>query len=149
MTYQCPFSQALQPTLARLRVKFPEQLRFAIKHLPMPYHRDAKLGARAAEAARAQGKFWAFHDALFANPGRLNDKGVLMVAQDLMLNMKKFEEDLASPQTAAAVEADLAEAAELGVTGSPTTAINGRLVTGAQPLQTFEQTIAAELEALK
>lgn len=145
--YQCPFTQRLLPTLARLREEYPEQLRFAVKNLPQPFHANANVAARAVSAARVQGKLWEFHDALFA--ASVSPAGVVELAQSLQLDVKKFETDLGSPEVRRAVEDDLAEAAKLGVVSTPTTTINGLLIVGPQPLETFREAVEAELERLK
>jgi protein-disulfide isomerase len=100
-------------------------------------------------AADQQGKFWEFHDKLFANQPKIQRDFLLQYARELGLDMKRFEQDLYSPRSKAAVDADMAEAKALGVTGTPAFFINGRYLSGAKPFEEFAQSINAELMRLK
>ena len=84
--------------------------------------------AIAALAAEKQGKFWEFHDLLFQNYNRLNEQKVKEIAQQLKLNMEKFEKDRKDPRIRAMINRDLAEGNRAGVRGTPTVFINGRLL---------------------
>ena len=99
-------------------------------------------------AADQQGKFWQFHDKVFAAQPKIQKEFLLQYARELGLDMKRFEEDLYSPRSKAPVDADMAEAKALGVTGTPAFFINGRFLSGAKPFDEFAQTINAELTRL-
>ena len=86
-------------------------------------------------AAQQQGKFWEFHDKVFANQKKIKSDDLMKYAREIGLDMKRFEEDLVSPKTRAIVDADVAEAKSLGVTGTPGFFINGRYLSGAQPFE--------------
>ncbi len=77
-------------------------------------------------AAGEQGKFWEFHDRLFAEP-KLTKEAIDKIAVDLQLDIPRFEQDMNSPKIAALIEKDLQDAQKAGVTGTPTPFINGRL----------------------
>jgi len=100
-------------------------------------------------AADQQGKFWPFHDKLFAGQPKIQKEFLLQYARELGLDMKRFEEDLYSPRSKAPIDADMAEAKALGVTGTPAFFINGRFLSGAKPFEEFAQSINAELIRLK
>jgi protein-disulfide isomerase len=100
-------------------------------------------------AANQQGKFWEFHDKLFAGQPKIQRDFLLQYARDLGLDMKRFEQDIYSPRSKAAIDADMAEAKALGVTGTPAFFINGRYLSGAKPFEDFAQSINAELTRLK
>jgi protein-disulfide isomerase len=108
-------------------------------------HKDASLAHFASVAAQQQGKFWEFHDKLFANQSKIKSDDLTKYAREIGLDMKRFEEDLVSPKTKAVVDADVAEAKSLGVTGTPGFFVNGRYLSGAKPFDEFAQVINAEL----
>ena len=84
--------------------------------------------AIAALAAEKQGKFWEFHDLLFKDYNRLNEETINEIAQQLKLNMEKFDKDRKDPQITAMINRDLAEGNQAGVRGTPTVFVNGRLL---------------------
>jgi protein-disulfide isomerase len=107
------------------------------------------MGAHlAAAAAGRQGKFWEFHDKLFANQQELNPDAYKRYAQELGLDVARFEKDLADPELRKKVDADRAEALLLGVTGTPAFFVNGRFLSGAQPFEQFVKKINGELSRL-
>jgi predicted DsbA family dithiol-disulfide isomerase len=99
-------------------------------------------------AAQEQGKFWEFHDKVFANQTNLKKDVFVKYARELGLDVKKFEEDLYSPRPKATVDADIAEAKALGVTGTPAFFVNGRYLSGAKPFEEFAEGINSELTRL-
>ena len=147
--YQCPFCTRAEGTLKDLEKKYPSKLRFVFKHMPMPFHAQAKGAAAASMAANEQGKFWAMHDKLFSNQNNLDRSTFESYAKELNLDTTKFKAALDSNKYAAYVEADIAEGTRLGVNGTPTFFINGRELVGAQPIESFQQVIDAELAKKK
>jgi protein-disulfide isomerase len=122
----------------------------AWKHLPLSsIHQYAMGAAVAAEAAHNQGKFWEYHDKLFANQSKLSHDDLKQYAKDLGLDVAKFEADLANPATKQRVNADVSEANSLGVTGTPAFFVNGHFLSGAQPFDGFARLINTELQRLK
>ena len=117
------------------------------KNLPLSFHQYAAPAAAAAMAANEQGKFWEYHDKLFANQKALSNPDLIKYARELKLDMKRFEDALNSGKFKAAVDADAAEAGSLGVTGTPAFFINGKFLSGAQPFDAFAKVINAELQA--
>ncbi len=102
--------------------------------------------AQASECAADQGRFWDFHDLLFArqngeNQGAFNQDKLLDMAKELKLDMAKFEPCLTNNETLARVQSDTQEGSAAGVTGTPTFFINGQRLVGAQPLEAFQQVI--------
>jgi protein-disulfide isomerase len=120
-------------------------VRIVWKHYPLEMHKDAPLAHFASVAAQQQGKFWEFHDKLFANQTKIKKDDLMKYARQIGLDMKRFEEDLVSPKTKAVVDADVAEAKSLGVTGTPGFFVNGRFLSGAKPFDEFAEVIDAEL----
>ena len=108
-------------------------------------HPQARKAHEAARCANEQAKFWAYHDKLYENAPRAAPEHLRAYARDVGLNLPAFEQCLASGKYRAAVQKDVEEGQRLGVTGTPSFFINGRQVTGAQPLETFAGAIDEEL----
>jgi protein-disulfide isomerase len=144
--FQCPFCVGASTTLKQLESRYEGKIRFAWKHLPLTsihvYAMDASI---AAEAAKRQGKFWEYHDKLFANQQNLGSDMLTRYAQDVGLDVDRFERDRSDPELKKRIEADMKEAAALAVSSTPTFFINGRPVVGAMPFETFASIIEEEL----
>lgn len=138
LDYQCPFSRKLLPTLYELAAIHPEDLRVVFRHYPLAMHPDARFAAIAATAAQQQGRFWAMHDALFENSRQLDRDSVITQAGRLGLDLELFRRSLDDPELAARIDADLDRAQDLGINATPSLVINGRLVTGARPLEELQ-----------
>ena len=108
--------------------KNPDKVKLVFKNFPLRNHKFAMEAATAALAAEKQGKFWEFHDLLFKDYNRLNEQKVKEIAQQLKLDMEKFETDRKDPGIRRLINRDLAEGNRAGVRGTPTTFINGRLL---------------------
>jgi protein-disulfide isomerase len=111
---------------------------------------ESGAAAEAAYCAGAQNQFWEYHDLLFANwtgenVGDFRDENLLQFAVALNLNQGAFEKCLKSGKYADRVQQDAADALADGVTGTPSFLINGKLIEGAQPYNTFENEIEAAL----
>jgi len=145
--FQCPFCKRVVPTVAQLAKDYQGKVKIAFKHNPLPFHSYALDASKAAIAAGKQGKFWEMHDKLFdAQGGNLTRSDFERFAQELQLNLTKFKADLDSSEVAATIKADQDEAARLGARGTPTFFINGRRLTGAQPIEQFKTIIDEELK---
>ena len=143
--FQCPFCARFAPTLKQIEDTYQGSVRVVFKHLPLSIHKDAVGAALAAEAARKQGKFWEYHDKLFADQKRLGPDDLKQHAKDLQLDLKRFEADMRDPQDEKRIKDDVAEAGTLGIAGTPGTFINGRFLAGAQPFTSFAKIIDEEL----
>jgi protein-disulfide isomerase len=145
--YECPFCSKAEQTMAELDADYPGKLRFVFKNNPLPFHKNAKLAAKAALAAAEQGKFWEYHDALFANIKTMDPASLDQRAQDLGLDIAKFRRAMESQALDAAVTADVAEAQRLDIKGTPTFFVNGRRVIGAQPIQVLRAAVDKALDS--
>ncbi len=116
------------------------------KHLPLSFHKDAPAAHAAAEAALMQGKFWEMHDTIFKNQRDLKPATFERYAKDLGLDVDQYKKDLESKALRDRIDGDLAQARQLGVSGTPAFFINGRYLSGAQPITSFKRLID---EALK
>jgi protein-disulfide isomerase len=143
--FQCPFCAKVLPTVRRIQDTYGQTVRVVWKHMPLPNHRDAVAAAVAAEAAGKQGKFWEFHDLLFANQVRLQPDALTRYARELGLDVPRFEADRGAADVRKRVDADAAEALAMGIDGTPAFFINGRFISGAQPFEVFSTLIDEEL----
>jgi protein-disulfide isomerase len=126
--------------------KNPQTVKLVFKNMPLNFHKMAKPAASAAFAARAQGKFWEFHDRLFAEK-KLSQKGINKIALDLKLDMPRFQKDMLSPKIQKLITKDIRDAKKAGVTGTPTAFINGR-IPKQRSLGGFQAIIDDELRKL-
>lgn len=124
-------------------------MRVVWKHYPLDFHQKAPLAHLASAAANEQGKFWQFHDRVFGAQAQLDKDTYVKYAKELGLDVKKFEDSLNTARGKAAIDADIAEAKALGVTGTPAFFVNGRFLSGAKPFAEFQTVINAELTRLK
>jgi protein-disulfide isomerase len=130
--FQCPFCLGAQSVLRRVRERLDDRLVFAFRHLPIPErHPLAPLAAEASEAAAAQGRFWEYHDALFAAQPKLSRETMLAVATDLGLDAERMAAEIDSNAHRGRIERDLDSAAASGATGTPTFFTNGVRLFGA------------------
>ncbi|MFD2081628.1 DsbA family protein [Actinopolymorpha cephalotaxi] len=146
--FQCPFcgkfARDTEPELIR---KYVDNGTLRIEWRDFPYLGPESLtAAKAARAAAMQGKFWPFHNALYAdqpppNSGKLTEDHLAGIAKRLKLDMPQFRRDLKSQQVADAVARDFSDGQAHGISGTPAFVINGRFVIGAQPLETFTKVI--------
>ncbi len=121
-------------------------MRIVWKHHPLEaIHKDAKLAHVASQAAHEQGRFWEYHDKVFANAKDLKRDSLLRYARELNLDMKAFESALDSPRNVSVVEADTAEAVAMGATGTPAFFLNGKYLFGAKPFEEFSKALNDEL----
>jgi len=139
--FECPFCSRGSNIMKQLKKKYGNKIRVVFKHLPLSFHRNAHLAAQASMAAHAQGKFWAFHDKLFANYRNLSKANFIKWAKEVGLNVGKFKQALDNGTYKAQVDKDLALAGKLGVNGTPTFFVNNQKVVGAQPIHAFSRVI--------
>jgi protein-disulfide isomerase len=147
--FQCPFCLAASPTVKRVLDTYGNRIRFVYRNFPLQNHPDARPAAEAAQCANEQGQFWAYHDRLFAVPGKLSDADLKQTAVDLGLDPARFNTCVDQHQYKSVVEADAQAGADAGVSGTPAFFINGRLLSGAQPYDAFKRVIDEELELKK
>jgi protein-disulfide isomerase len=145
--FQCPYCLRASPTLVQLQKVYGDRVRVVWKDFPLTQiHPEAFKAAEAAHCAGDQGKFWEYHDRLFANPQALRPPDLQRYAADTGLDVKRFAECLASSTHAERVRDGLELGNRLGVNSTPTLFINGRMLAGAYPLETLREVVEEELE---
>jgi protein-disulfide isomerase len=144
--FHCPFCKQVQPTFNELLSRYNGKVRLVHKDLPLEsIHPQARQAAEAARCAYEQGKFWEYHDKLYANSPKASADDLKSYAKEVDLNVDSFDRCLTSGKYKAVVQQDLKEGAQLGLTGTPTIFINGREISGNQPLEAFQAIIDEEL----
>ena len=144
--FQCPFCKQVQPTFNELLSRYDGKVRLVHKDLPLEsLHPQARAAAEAARCAYEQGKFWEYHDRLYANSPKASADDLKNYAKEVGVNVDSFDRCLTSGKYRAVVQQNLNEGAKLGLTGTPTFFINGREISGNQPVEAFEAIIDEEL----
>ncbi len=142
--FECPYCRKLEPLITEVHKRNPETVKIVFKNMPLQFHKFADPAARAALAAGEQGKFWAFHDELFAG-AQLNLQVINEIAAKLGLDIEKWKKDMVSQEIHQRIYTDIQDAQQAGVTGTPTVFINGRLLKDRN-LQGFQNLIDKELK---
>jgi protein-disulfide isomerase/uncharacterized membrane protein len=145
--FECPHCRDLQPTLARLLAQHAGEVRLCFLDLPLSAHSRARAASTAARSAGEQGRYWDYFDSLMSQPGDLGDADLERRASALGLDAAAFRASFASGRHTKAIEADLREARDLGVSATPTLFINGRPWVGALSYEELEAAVERELVA--
>jgi protein-disulfide isomerase len=132
--YECPYCARTDLLLADL------PLTLVFRHFPVPSkHPRARALAHAAEAAALQGHFWEMHDSLFRDQGHLDDPHLWRRAEELGLDLERFERDRRSSEVDERVTRDFRSGVRAGVMTTPTLFVDGELVSGAPPPELLER----------
>ncbi len=144
--FQCPFCKKVTPAVEQLMKAYQGKIRRVWRQYPLPFHAGSAHTAEASECANDQGKFWSYHDKLFETQGGPRDDAALIhLAKDAGLNKKKFEKCLSKGKYKDLVQKEIAKGNQAGVNGTPAFFINGRLLSGAQPYESFQAAVEAAL----
>jgi len=143
--FECSFCTRHYDTVKQIMDDFGDDVAFVYRHFPLSFHPEAVPAAVASECAAEQGKFWEYHDELFANSSSLGDDLYEEIASDLGLNVNDFLDCYSSGKYDDEIAAEMNAGAAAGVTGTPATFVNGQKVSGAVPFATFQGIIEAEL----
>ncbi|MDY0000858.1 MAG: thioredoxin domain-containing protein [Polyangia bacterium] len=148
--FECPFCGRAAKTMHELVEAFPKAVRVVFMHNPLSFHKKAQLAAEASQAVFAQKGnegFWKYHDKLFENRESLDRANLETFAQELGVDMAKFKEALDKGTYTKLVKDQQDFVTKLGAKGAPAFFINGRFVSGAQPLDVFKAKVNEALEA--
>lgn len=144
--YQCPYCIRAEPILAEVLAKYPQDVRVVHRHFPLDQiHPFARPAAEAAMCADEQGKFWAFHDAIFALGGQIDEKSFAAIGAKLGLDGQALETCMAERRFKDFVEADVQAGEVAGVTGTPAFFVNGIPLKGSRDLDDLSRVIDGEL----
>jgi protein-disulfide isomerase len=124
--YQCPYCGRAYPIVKEVQERLGERLRFVFRNFPLAtIHLHAENAAEASEAANAQDRFWEMHDHLFEHQRRLRDEDLRGYAEELGLDVRRFDRELAEHVYADRVHEDFMGGVRSGVNGTPTFYVNG------------------------
>ena len=126
--FQCPFCARATPLIEQVLQAYPKEVKFVYKEFPLAMHPNAQPASRAALAAQRQGKYWEMHDKLFANQHALQPDNFKQYAQELGLDVAKFEQDMASPDVQQQITDDMQLGRQSAVNGTPTLFLAGKRV---------------------
>ncbi len=143
--FQCPFCSRAVGTLDQIAQAYGDKVRIVFKHMPLGMHPKAPAAHAAAEAAHRQGKFWPMHDKIFADQAAMSPEKYREYAREIGLDLARFDRDVADAKVKQRIDADAAEAARLGVSGTPSFFVNGRYLSGAVPFETIKVLLDEDL----
>jgi len=143
--FQCPYCKNMNITLEKLMEAFPGQLKIKFIHFPLNNHTMAPKAATFAVCAGRQNRFWEAHDYLFSHSDILYESALSEYGQQLGLNPDSLKNCMTSEQAKLDWVHDRALGIRLGVLGTPTLIINGRLVLGANSFSGLAAVIEDEI----
>lgn len=129
--------------------EYDGKVRLVFKDRPLPIHDLARPAHEAARCAGAAGHYWAYHDRLFEAQPQFEPDALVRYAVELGIDREWFAQCLHDRRFAQAVDEDLAQARALGITRTPTFLINGRILVGNHPPETFRSVIDDILKATR
>lgn len=151
--FQCPACKVAEPGVEQFLKEYQDKIRFVYKHFPLPQHKNAEKAAQASEAADEQGKFWQYHNKLFASQADWSELSAseaqekfIQYATELGLDTNKFKEGLESNKFDPKVKADLNDGLSLDVNSTPTFFFNNEKYQGSTDFQSFKQKIDSILK---
>jgi protein-disulfide isomerase len=147
--YECPYCSRAEQTVKDLLAAYPGKIRLVYRDFPLPNHKLAPKASEAAHCADDQGKFWEMHDKLFSAEGKLAVTDLKGYAREIGVDGPRFDRCLESGEKAKVVESHRKAGDEAGVSGTPAFFINGRMLSGAQPLEAFRAIVDKELGVKK
>lgn len=140
--YECPYSATLAGDLDLLFQEYHGILCHVYRHFPQTrIHEYSELAALAAEAAAEQDKFWEMHTLLFQNSEDLSGDLIRMLARKIQLDIDQFENDISRFELLDKIYDDYANAAEAGVSATPTVFINGVVFQGSSSYWPLKEAI--------
>lgn len=146
--FQCPFCSRATPIVDGVMEAYPKKVNFIMKQFPLPMHPNAEPAARAALAAGKQDKFWEMHDGLYKMGRAMNAEAMKALAEKLELDVAKWEADMNSAALKTQVKAEIALGQKVGVRGTPTFFINGKIAQN-RSVDGFKAQVEQELKAKK
>jgi protein-disulfide isomerase len=140
--FECPYCARLGDALATVAAQHADDVRVVFKQFPLSNHPHGHLAAEASLAAKAQGKFWPMHDALFAHKNGLERAAIVGYARDGGLDVARFERELDGGTYKKAADAEEAEGLRLGVQSTPSFFVDGKFHEGLLAPDALEAVVA-------
>lgn len=151
--FECPYCARVVPTVKQLLEKYPDDVRIVFMHLPLAMHPWAEPAAVAATCAARQSNdaFWSLHDFYFENQASIETDNIIDMSKSHLeeagVDITSWAECASNTESTAykealsAVRSSMETAKKYGATGTPAFFVNGRFLSGAQPLSAFEEII--------
>ncbi|MBA2320383.1 MAG: thioredoxin domain-containing protein [Deltaproteobacteria bacterium] len=143
--FECPYCGGAAETVHEIVEKYGDKVSVTFMHFPLPMHANAPKAAEASMCANDQGKFWEYHDQLFANQRMLDPLSLIRFAGEVGLDANAFQTCLDTAKHQAVVEANVETGRKVGMSGTPGFYVNGIHLSGALPIEMFSEVIDAEL----
>ena len=145
--FQCPFCSKGADVINEVKKLYKGKVRVVFKNYPLPFHPQAKGAAEISLCAREQGSdyFWKIHDEMFKNQASLTQDKLAPFMKSIGLNSDKMEKCLKDHKYLGKIKEDMALGQDLGIKSTPTFFINGKLLNGALPIESFKEIIDVEL----
>ncbi|MCK6502200.1 DsbA family protein [Myxococcota bacterium] len=143
--YQCPYCGKANETIEQVLKDYDGKVRMVYRDFPLSFHPRAVPAAIAANCAGEQGKYWEIHKAMMGNQRALEESDLLSYAQQVGVDVDKWQACRKDPKQEAEVMADFQAGQAVGVSGTPAFFINGIMLSGALPYEMFAQIIDKEL----
>jgi Na+/H+ antiporter NhaA len=145
--FQCGFCSKASGAIQEVHRELGDRLRYVWRHAPLDrYHPNAVAAAEAAEAAAMQGEFFAMERSLLLDQENQLPSDIVRRAEELGLDVERFERDLVSPEAAARVRDDILDAEAMDITAVPTFFVNGRRHTGPYDAQSLIRALVRSAE---
>ena len=147
--FECPLCKQAAPAVKMLLQRFPERVRFVFRHFPLEsLHPHALLAAQAAESAAGQDRFWQMHDLLFAHQDHLKLRDLRSYAQQLGLDMTRFDAEMGDSIYLQRVREQIEGGRRSHLKSTPGFFVNGMIVDVSFGLHALVDATAAALESL-
>ncbi len=143
--FECPFCGRAVGLVKKLRAAYPDRLRVVFRQFPLESHKHAEDAAMASLCANEQKMFWDYHDLMFSNQGDLSREKLVGHATGLGMDTEKFSTCLTSGKYREQVQKDRKAGMDIGISGTPAFVINGMLMQGMEPYESFVKLIDSEL----
>jgi len=149
--FQCPYCKRAETIVEQILAAYPDKVRLVYRDFPLGFHNRALFASNAARCAADQNKYWEYHNNLMSQSvqGDLGDADLKKRAETVGLDVAAFSACYESKKHDQAIQVSMQDGSNVGVTGTPTFFINGRMFVGAKPLDEFKGVIDEELARMQ
>ncbi len=144
--FECPYCSGAADTMNQLKAEFGDKVEFQFRHFPLSFHKAARKAAEYAQCAGRQGKFWQFHDTAFQNQASLSEDDLKKYVVTAGADPAQVDQCVASGEGAKEVELDYQKGLSIGIEGTPSFFVNGRVFAGNPTFDGLKAAIQAELQ---
>ena len=144
--FQCPFCKKFTTTIDQIVKDYSKDVRHVYRNLPLPFHNQARGAAKAAACADRQGKFWQYREVLFQNNTAMDEPNLRKFAEQVGLDMVKYDDCFKDPSIDKFLDSDLDYANKVGARGTPTSFVNGVVFSGARPYEELKQIVEQKIK---